>query len=190
MKRARRHDHGVLAWLALLVALVIIEGCVAVRVSQDYDPTSAAFQKSTWQWELPTQPQTGDLRIDNPLLTGRIREAIHDHLTARNFVQSQQAPGLYVSHNLVIQPRLQSYASTPGWGMGGYSWVWGLDTDVQVYQYDECRLTIDIKAADTETLFWRGTGEFRLRTYKTPQAAAADMQRIVDRILDQFPPIQ
>jgi hypothetical protein len=37
-------------------------------------------------------------------------------------------------------------------------------------------------------LLWRGVGVYLLKTYKTPEAAAAAIQKIVDRILEQFPP--
>jgi hypothetical protein len=178
--------------VVLLAVAVILGGCASVEVSQDYDPLSATYHHATWQWETPAQPETGDLRVDNPLLINRIRHAIESHLAARNITQTQQQPSLYVAYHLAIEPKLQSYATHSPLGMGGYfyPWSWDYGTDTHVYQYDQCQLTIDIKAADTNTLIWRGTGVYRFRTYKTPEAAAAEMQRIVDRILAQFPPIQ
>jgi len=177
--------------MVLLVALAMLAGCAGVQVSQDYDPQAASYRYGTWQWGEPSQPATGDLRVDNPFLNDRIRQAIENHLAGRNIVQSLQ-PDLYLSYRLTIQPKIQSYTSYPTLGAGYYSYPWygGYDADTQVYQYDECQLTIDIKAADTKSLLWRGTGIYRLKTYNTPDAAAADMQETVDRILAQFPPAE
>lgn len=177
--------------LMLIVVVVSLGGCSSVQVSQDYDPLLVAHQNETWQWEQPSQPVSGDLRIDNPLLDKRIRRAIESHLAGRHMAQDQQQPTLYISYHLAIQPKLQSYSSYSTLGMGGYyyPWAWDYYTDNHIYQYDECQLTIDIKAADTKSLVWRGTGIYRYKTYKSPEAAAADMQQTVDRILTQFPPL-
>lgn len=176
--------------IVLLAAVVILGGCTSVQVSQDYDPALVAQRDQTWQWGQPAQPATGDLRVDNPLLNNRIRGAIQSHLAGRHMAQNSQHPDLYIAYHLTIQPKLQSYSSYSTLGMGGYyyPWSWDYDTGTHIYQYDECQLTIDIKAAETKSLVWRGTGVYRYRTYKTPAAAAEDMQRTVDRILAQFPP--
>jgi hypothetical protein len=178
--------------MVLLVAVFALAGCASVQVSQDYDPRAVAYRHGTWQWEESIQPATGDLRVDNPLLNNRIRRAIETHLAGRDIHQSQQQPDLHLTYRLSIQPKIQSYSSYSTMGVGYYHYPWygGIDADTCIYQYDECQLTIDIKAADTKTLLWRGTGIYRLRTYKTPDAAAEDMQRTVDRIIAQFPPVE
>lgn len=178
--------------MPLLAVIAILGGCTGVNVSQDYDPSAVAYDRRTWQWEAPTQPPTGDVRVDNPLLNKRIRQAIERHLAGRNIEQGRHRPDLYVRYHLTIQPKLQSYSSYSTLGMGGYyyPWSWGYDADTRIYQYDECQLTVDIEAADAKTLLWRGTGVYRYKSYKTPQAAAEEMQLIVDRILGQFPPVE
>ena len=176
----------------LLAVAAILAGCSTVQVSQDYDPTLVAHRNQTWQWGQANQPVTGDLRVDNPLLNNRIRRAIESHLADRHIKQDRQHPDLYISYHLVIQQKIQSYSSYPTFGVGYYyyPWSWSYDADVHVYQYDECQLTIDVKAADTNALIWRGTGVYRYKTYKTPYEAAKDMQRTVDQILSQFPPVE
>lgn len=176
--------------MVLLIVGAALAGCSTVQVSQDYDPHAAVNHQGTWYWEEDIQPQSGDLRVDNPLLDSRIRHAIQTHLTNRDIAQKQQQPDLIISYRLVIQPKLRGYSnySSLGWGGYYYPWSWGYDVDTHIEQYDECQLTIDIKAAETGDLVWRGTGVYSLRTYTTPDAAAEAMQRTVDKILTQFPP--
>lgn len=176
--------------LVFCLTMLSLAGCAAVQVSQDYDPSAVPHRQQTWQWMESSQSASGDLRVDNPLLNKRIRQAIDRHLTGRNIRHAQHPPDLYVSYHLTIQPKLKSYSSYSSLGMGAYyhPWYWGYNTDTHIYQYDECQLNIDIHGADAQALLWRGTGVYRYQTYKTPDAAAADMQKTVDRILAQFPP--
>ena len=176
--------------IVLLIVGASLAGCATVQVSQDYDPHAVHHPHRTWYWEESSQPPSGDLRVDNPLLNSRIRHAIQRHLTNRDIVQKQHQPDLSISYRLVIQSKLRSYStySMLGWGGYYYPWAWGGDVDPHIEQYDQCQLTIDIKAFETGALVWRGTGVYTFRTYDTPQAAAEAMQGTVDKILAQYPP--
>jgi hypothetical protein len=174
----------------LLVVLLAMTACTTVQVSQDYDPHADLSHYGTWQWRDRTQAATGDIRVDNPLLDKRIRHAVENHLASRNILSSQGPPDLYLTYHLTIEQKIQSdtYYSTVGIRSFYHPWYGGVDTETRIRQYDESRLTIDIHSADTGDLLWRGVGTYRLRTYKTPEEAAAAAQKTVDKILFQFPP--
>ncbi len=174
----------------LLVAVMTLAGCTTVQVSQDYDPQANLPRYGTWQWRDPVQASTGDIRADNPLLDKRIRHAIENHLAHRNISLVQGQPDLFLTYHLAIEQKIQSdtYYSTMGVGSYYHPWYGGMGSETRIHQYDESRLTIDIHAADTGDLLWRGVGTYRLKTYKTPQEAAAAAQKTVDKILLQFPP--
>ncbi|BBO67719.1 hypothetical protein DSCA_16490 [Desulfosarcina alkanivorans] len=174
-----------------LLAVIFMAGCSTVQVSQDYDPHKDLSHYGTWQWKDPVQRATGDIRVDNPLLDGRIRRAVEAHLTGRNIRPAVERPDLHLVYHLAIERKIQSdsYYSSVGVGRYHHPWYGGMGADTRVYQYDESRLTIDIRAAGTDALLWRGVGVYRLKTHKTPAAADAAMQKTVDRILSQFPPV-
>jgi len=177
--------------ILLLFAVLTLAGCATVQVSQDYDPHADMSRYGTWQWRDPVQGSTGDIRIDNPLLDKRIRHAVDNHLARRNIGPAQGRPDLYLSYHLTIEQKIQSeiYYSTVGVGSYYHPWYGGIGTETRILVYDESRLTIDIYSADTGGLVWRGVGVFRLRTHKTPEDAAEATQKIVDKILFQFPPL-
>ena len=179
-----------LTLINLLFAVLTMAGCATVQVSQDYDPHADMSRYGTWQWRDPVQGSTGDIRIDNPLLDKRIRHAVDNHLANRNIDPAQGRPDLYLSYHLTIEQKIQSdsYYSTVGVGSFYHPWYGGIDTETRIRQYDEGHLTIDIHSADTGELMWRGVGVFRLKTHKTPEDAAEATQKIVDKILLQFPP--
>ncbi len=174
----------------LFFAVLAFTGCAAVQVSQDYDPHADMSRYGTWQWRDPVQRPTGDIRIDNPLLDKRIRQAVEAHLRSRNIGPAQGRPDLYLTYHLTIEQKIQSdsYYSTVGVGSVYHPWYGGIGTETRIRQYDESRLTIDIHSADTGALMWRGVGVFRLRTHKTPEDAGRATRNIVDKILIQFPP--
>jgi hypothetical protein len=175
---------------AWLFAVLVMAGCSSVQVSQDYDPRAAMLSAGTWQWRVPVQPVTGDVRVDNPLLDKRIRRAVENHLSGRKFSQVAERPDFYLSYHLTIDQKIVNDTVYSTAGVGGYyhPWYGGVGTETRVWQYDESRLTIDILSALTGELMWRGVGTFRLRTYQTPEKAAEAMRSIVDKILSQFPP--
>jgi hypothetical protein len=174
----------------LLVVVLAMGGCTTVQVSQDYDPHADMSRYGTWQWRDPVQATTGDTRVDNPLLDKRIRHAVENHLASRNLDHSSGKPDLYLTYHLTIEQKIQSdtYYSTMGVGSFYHPWYGGVGTETRIRQFDESRLTIDILSADTGDLLWRGVGTYRLRTYKTPEEAAAATQKTIDKILFQFPP--
>ena len=174
----------------LFLAVVAFSGCATVQVSQDYDPHADMSRYGTWQWRDPVQAATGDIRIDNPLLDKRIRHAVEAHLASRNINPSQGHPDLYLSYDLTIEQKILSESNYSTVGVGSYyhPWYGGIGTETRIRQYDESRLTIDITSADTGALIWRGVGVFRMRTYETPEDAGEATQKLVNKILYQFPP--
>jgi hypothetical protein len=177
-------------WVALVIVVMSIAGCTTVQISQDYDPEKNFVEYQTWQWQLPEQPPSGDIRIDNPLLDRRIRKAVENHLADRHLNPTDISPDLLLSYNLGIERKIYSddYYSYMGMGYYGHPWYIGAGLETRIYQYDQSRLIIDIHDAQTRELLWRGEGVYLLTTFKTPQDAAEAMQRTVDKILSQFPP--
>lgn len=172
-----------------MLAAVILFGCATVQVSQDYDSDMDLSRYHTWQWRHPVQEPTGDARVDNPLQDKRIRRAVADYLAGLNLVAVGEHPDLYLVYHLGIDRSIRGgYHSTAGVGGYYHPWYGDIGADMPVSQYDQNRLIIDIYAADTGNLLWRGMGVYLYRTYETPEKADAATQRIVDDVLAQFPP--
>ncbi|MDL2329031.1 DUF4136 domain-containing protein [Desulfosarcina sp. OttesenSCG-928-A07] len=180
-----------LVMMVCMVVFWVIAGCSSVKVSQDYDPRSPFPHQGTWMWRDQTQPLTGDIRIDNPLLDRRIRKAVEAGLEERNFHQQNKSPGFLLVYNLSVEPKIEAktYDFMEHWDDCRHPWFGGMGRNVQVYQYDEGRLTLDILFSGTGDLLWRGTGIYRFNLdSKTPTEIDAEIQNLVNTILMQFPP--
>ena len=92
-----------------LLIFVILGGCAGPRVSQDYEPGTDFSTYRTFAWKSADQPQTGDIRVDNPLVDGRIREAVERALSGTGYREIDQAAADFlVEYGLTVQPKIYS----------------------------------------------------------------------------------
>ncbi len=173
----------------LLFALILTAGCSAVRVSQDYDVSAEFEVYKTYAWALEKQPQTGDIRIDNPLLDARIRGAVDRNLAAKGYRKVDRGSAdLLIVYTLSIRSRIESDTVSTGVGYGAYPHWGGVGFETRVREYDEGMLVIDIGSAEPSKLLWRGTGTRRVTDHKDPDKTTQVVNKTVAEILAQFPP--
>jgi hypothetical protein len=180
--------------LALLVLIITIAACSSVKVSQDYDLNKPLPVLKTYRWESAVQAETGDVRVDNPLLNERIRRAIDRMLLQKGFLSVEKGPvDFQVAYQFSISPKIRSddVSGTVGFGVGSYGRHGGvaIGTGHHVTQYDEGLLVIDLTDS-RGTLLWRGQGTRYLPAHTTPEKTEKIYNELVAKILAQFPPGQ
>ncbi len=183
------------ARLVLVPAAVLAlaaSGCVGFAVNSDFDPHADFSGYRSWYW-LPPSP-TGDPRIDNDLVAGRIRRAVERSLAARGYAKTSTGEGSFgVGYHGFIQAKVdiqtidRYYGYGPGWGRYGAGYG-GVATETYVDQYDEGTLIIDIVDRSSQKLVWRGSTSARIRESDTPAERDERTQAAVDAILAEFPP--
>jgi hypothetical protein len=181
----------------LIVFLAVLGiACSSVRTQYDFDPSADFTAWRTYAWFPNGSPSTGDPRLDNPLLHGRIENAIDRTLGARGHTRVQdRTPDFYVNIHLSTEQKInvrtmnRSYVGGPhgrhwgGAGWGGVGW-----TETRVDQYEEGTLVIDFIDAPARRLVWRGSGTRRLSRDARPDRVTKRVNEAVDEILGQFPP--
>ena len=181
-------------WVATAAALI---GCSSLKVSEDYDTAVDFSTLKTFAWKDVNQPETGDIRVDSPLIDQRIRMAIKTHLALKGLEYSEvDLPDVNVAYTYTIISKLQSGSVAPGVGvgigvgsgatMGGI----GVHTGVDVSQYDQGLLVVDILSRATEKLLWRGTSTRVVHTHSNPEKITEDIDATIEKLLAQFPPEQ
>jgi len=169
-------------------------GCQSIRVSQDYDLSKDFSLLKTYEWQTQTQPETGDIRVDNPLLDSRIRSAINNTLSNKSFQRiTQGKPDFYVAYTYQIRSKIESDDVGVGVGFGWgsrhrYGGI-GVDTGRYISEYDEGELVIDFKDGFKGDLLWRGIGTARIDLYAKPEEITKGVNAVVEQILSQFPPL-
>lgn len=181
-------------WIAIVVAALVFIGCSGIKVSQDYDPKRDFQSMRTYRWTMQNQEKTGDPRIDNPLRDTRIRTAVERILAAKGFTKTaDDTPTFLVRYQNIMRRKIESDSggTRVGFGVGSYGRRGGIavGSGNSVREYDESTLVIDFVAPASEDLIWRGSGTQRYKEYDDPDKATSDINLLVEKILEPFPPI-
>ena len=177
----------------ILTILFIFWGCSTLKVSQDYDLKANLSVLQTYAWQSNTHKETGDVRVDNPLLHSRIRSAVDFYLLEKGYRKvSQGVPDFYVNYQYLVRSKVESDNIDGGVGFGfgtfGRHGGIGISTGGSVSTYDEGMVVIDILASGNKDLLWRGTGTRRISQHSNPEETTKNVNNTVEKILAQFPP--
>ncbi len=178
--------------MLLLTMILILGGCAGIKVNQDYDPGTDFSKFRAFTWKSETQPKTGDVRIDNPLLDTRIRKAIDMTLVNMGYRRVVQGPHDFkVGYSYAVRTTLDSSPVSvgTGFGIGGGNTFGGVGIGIPVVgqNYDEGLLVIDFTDFQHGNLLWRGTGTHRISMRSTPEEITVAVNALVEKVLAQIP---
>ena len=177
----------------LCTLLLLVLGCSGIQVSQDYDLKADFSRLQTFAWKSNSQVNTGDVRVDNPLLDARIRAAVERTLTAKGFRKVPIGDADFtVSYVFQIRRKIasDSVRTNIGFGSGSGGRVGGVSVSSSggVRETDEGMLIIDLTGHGGSHLLWRGTGIRLISGRSNPNQITAEVHETVEEILAQFPP--
>jgi hypothetical protein len=183
--------HG--AVRALLVAMLsafAFMACESLRVASDFDHAASFTGYHSFGW-LPRE----DHGTANPLVAQRAHDAIQGELTAKGFSSAQDAASADFVVDFTIGSRerldVHSYPEAyvaPGWW--GYRDWWGYPywgTQVDVRQYREGTLSIDVFDGKSHRPVWHGWVTKEL-TRSDIEHSEAPIRAAVAAVLAKFPP--
>lgn len=165
-------------------ALALLPACSSTRTSFDWDREFDFSTLSTWSWD-PSGPggEVSELGIR------RIEGTIETVLRERGFRRDDDAPDFLVAWSVSRRDRIRA----TDWGgyRGPYRDRWTGYSDVRtvdVVEYEEGTLVVDVVDPSSDRLVWRGTGSRALEGSMTPERADAIVRDAVESILAGFPP--
>ncbi len=176
--------------MAVLAALTLA-GCSSVRVSADFDPAANLHSYKTFAWLPGPQKETGNERIDNPLLDKRIRDGVTRQLQLQGYVEADaSAADMLVGYHISLDRKLDVTTVNNHYGYG-YRGAGGspiASSHTVVHEYETGTLIIDLVDRRKNQLVWRGSGESRLTKRPTPEETDKKVATVVAAILAKFPP--
>jgi len=177
--------------ICFLFTLFIL-GCSGIEVSQDYKPDTNFDNLKTYAWKYKTQEKTGDVRIDTTLMDDRIRKATETNLLGKGLIAVENDPDFQVAYTYTITKKIYSSPVSTGVGFGYGSYgshrAIGIRTGAQIDEYDEGLLVIDFLKPGKDIILWRGKSTHWADTHATPENKIGQINKIVEKILSQFPP--
>ncbi|HMK87933.1 MAG TPA: DUF4136 domain-containing protein [Steroidobacteraceae bacterium] len=173
---------------AALVGLVLTS-CASIRVGSDFDHAASFAEFHAFSW-MPRE----NYGSRNPLVVEHARDAIQAALTRKGFayVSDPAAADFMVDFTIGSRARMEveSYPvpyTGEYWGYRGWwgSRYWGTQIDVQ--QYREGTLAIDVFDAHGHRPVWHGWAKKELTKLDT-ERSEAPIREAVDAVLAHFPP--
>ena len=176
--------------LVLTVALAAgLAGCSSLTVNYDYDTNVDWAKYKTYAWlgkESGSGTDAPSSSLDSGLLAKRIRSSIEWEMEQRQMTPSD-TPDCLVVYHTGAQDKLQ----VTDWGYRYSDYYWGYGgRQVDVYEYTEGTLVIDIIDAETKNMVWRGVGQKVIdqTTQRTPEEIQERVDGVVNKIMESFPP--
>jgi hypothetical protein len=166
-----------------LLALAI--GCSPVSVKHDYDSEANFAAFKTYAWMSSPINGTGSVEAalqSNSLLDKRIKQSADRHLAAKGFTTDATSPDFLVTYHVGAQDRID----VTDWGYGHGRWFGG--DRVDVHQFKEGTLILDIIDARTKQLVWRGVAIGTLDPNASAKALNRKLDEAIVEILAKFPP--
>jgi hypothetical protein len=166
-------------------------GCSSMSFNHDWDRDAGFQNYSTYAWmsqpTATTSTSAQRARTQNTLLEKRIHNSVDQVLREKGLTMTSDNPDLL----LVYHTGLQDKVNVTDWGYR-YSydyWGWG-GRDIDVYQYTEGTLIIDMIDANTKELVWRGSATGTVDPGASPEKTDAKIDKAVRGILESYPPKQ
>ncbi|HID40117.1 MAG TPA: DUF4136 domain-containing protein [Calditrichaeota bacterium] len=171
--------------IAFMFVTIFMMSCSSISVVTDYDhERDFSHFKSFAIYKGKTIP--GDELAQHPLIKDRILKAIKAELESKGFTYVDDESATFV---VVAHAGTRKKMQVTNWGSyGWYDPWWGPygGGGVDVSQYDETTLVIDIVDAKDKKLVWRGkaTKVVDESTTKDP----VELRKVVAKVLIYFPP--
>jgi hypothetical protein len=177
--------------VALAFVAILMSACTTLQVGSDYDHAASFHAYKTFA--IMQRNHSG---VSNPLVAVRTSDAIRADLLQKGFVEATDPSKADFTVDFTIGARertdINAYPEPyvgPTWGWGTMGWwggpYWG--TAVDVRQYHEGTLSVDVFDTHTHRPVWHGWAKKEL-TRSDIENSAEPIRKAVAAVLSEFPP--
>ena len=158
--------------------LVSLSGCATLKVETDYDQDIKFSDYKSYRWVVTKDKN--DPLLKNPLVDKRVRSAVNQVLASNGFNESRDAPDFFVAYHITSKERVDYRDFDYGHWSDSYS-----NHTVDMRNYTESTVTLDIVDGKTYRLAWRG---WATGPSSGVSESSEKINQSIARILEQFPP--
>jgi len=169
--------------------IVLTAGCSSISVNNDYDPGTDFSVYQTYAWIRQQTNVSGNAQqaqAQSSLVGKRIMNSV-DKVLAEKGMRMADDPQLLVVYHTGVQDKVQvtdwgyGYGRYGGWGYGGGG--------VDVYNYQQGTLIVDLVDAASKELVWRGTAQGALaESNPSPEQMQKKIDNVVGKMFQKYPP--
>lgn len=173
---------------SFFLCLVVLASCSSIQTTYDFDSTVDFSKYKTYEFtddakSFPIQ------ELDRQ----RVLTAIESELAAKGFTKSSSSPDVLIDLQVKLEQKQTATATNTGGYYGGpYRYGWGAGyggtTRVDVHNYVEGTLFINMIDKASEKLVWQGRGTKTLEDHPSPEKKEANVKYGVKQIFTKYPP--
>jgi hypothetical protein len=173
------------ASVALFLVSFLLPGCSSLTVNHDFDPDAnfAAYRTYVWADQRPSSSDAG--AGANDLIAQRIRRAVDAELQKEGLTRVENNPDLLVAFHTGVKDKIN--VTDWGYTYGDYYWGWG-GRQIDVYQYQQGTLVVDLIERSSKELVWRGWAQKTVDENPSPQKIDRTIQDAVKKMFQRYPP--
>ncbi len=176
---------SIILHVTFLSLLILFTSCgPTLTVTTDYDRNANFSQFKTFKIVKLEQ----QLQALSQLNQTRIINAVQAQMIAKGFTESEN-PDMLVNIVTILKNKQEIVANTYGYGGGYRPYAWGggnMSTTVNVQEYKDGSLIVEIVNASTKKLVWEGVGNKEIDApSKNPDK---EIPEAVQKIMAAFPP--
>lgn len=169
--------------ITIILVAFMLASCSTVKVTTDYD-TSTDFSKyKTFAFYKKGIDKAEISDLDKR----RILKAIESELLAKGFTKSEN-PDILVNIFTKSRRKVDIYNNYNYWYYGWYPWYYGPNFGVQVSEYTEGTLFVDLIDSSKKELAWQGIGSGGLNTSGNIAKKEERIKDFVSQIMEKYPP--
>lgn len=173
-----------------LVLATVLAACSSLSIDTVWDTQQDFSRLTTYDWAVK-QAETGP-ELPYDLIDRAVRSVVDEELSEKGFQRADERPSFRVTYYVgADEVTAISDAGYYGGGWGaywGYGW-YGSD-GINVSQYDESVITIDVLSSDpTVGLVWRGIARAQIEPGISADRLESGIRNAVRKIFEDFPPL-
>ncbi|MGH2569682.1 MAG: DUF4136 domain-containing protein [bacterium] len=171
--------------LILSWAIAAIGCAPSISVKEDFDVEADFAALHTYDWVHVPTDAAGSVQAAlarNSLLDKRIKASVNGELSKKGYTENAESPDFLVLYHTGAESKVD--VTDWGYGYGRYYGGGGID----VYQYTEGTLILDIIDAKSKQLVWRGMAQGTIDPDSPPERREQRLNEAVMRMLANFPP--
>lgn len=175
--------------LGIALLFGIASGCETIQTNSDFNPAFDFSNYHTFSW-ISDNPMIAVSPEVNPLTQGRVQLAIVDVLQQKGiaFVSNPQTADFVIAFTAGAHQKVRVDTNTyPVGYRGPYMWGMGYYQDIDVREYTQGRLAIDMFDTKARQPIWHGWGTKNVTGSDLKDPAPA-IHKAVEAILKDFPP--
>jgi hypothetical protein len=176
---------------AAFAGIALLAGCSSgydIKYDYDVDSNFSAFHTYKWMARTVTNAN-GSAAVaqqNNSLLEKRIHNAVDTQMAAKGFTQTEDNPDVLLVYYVGLKDKID--VTDWGYTYAGSYWGGGLGRNVDVYQYTEGTLIVDMVNGATHQLAWRGSATGVVEPDNPPEKVEARINDVAARIFKNYPP--